>query len=96
MNEINVTVALRRLLRVKVLTPSHAQDYRATLAATRIGIQALLDVLEPSVGIESLTIDEGETGPENSREEVVGTSTRRKSSNTGNSGFSGGRPRLVA
>ena len=37
-------------------------------------------------------VDEGLTGPENSREEVVGTSTKGKSANLSNSGFSGGSP----
>jgi len=32
------------------------------------------------------------SGPENSREEVVGTSTKGANKNSGNSGFSGGRP----
>lgn len=95
MNEVNLTVALKRLLKIKVLKSTRFQDDGATLAAVRVGIQTILDVLESPIGVESLTVDEKETGPENSREEVVGTSTRGKSSNTGNSGFSGGRPRLV-
>ena len=86
--------ALERLLKIRVDKGNAYQDDGATLAAVRVGIQCILDVLEVPIGIESLTADAKETGPENSREEVVGTSTRGKSANLGNSGFGGGRPRI--
>ncbi len=86
--------ALRRLIVIKVAMygDQQAQDDGATLAAVRVGIKTLLDVLELGPGIPADTFAARETGPENSREEVVGTSTRGKNANTGNSGFSGGRP----
>lgn len=96
-DKINVAPALRRLLKIKVTRTGddyYLQDDAATLAAVSVGIQSILDVLEPPIGIESLTADDKETGPENTREEVVGTSTRGKSRNLGNLGFSGGRPAL--
>lgn len=53
-------------------------------------VLSVIEWLEPLPGKESDTFADKRTGPENSREEVVGTSTRGKSRNLGNSGFSGG------
>ena len=97
MKDRKIADALRQIIRKQVNGSWGIQDAGATLAAWRTGICALIDVLDPKPSIESDTADEGLTGPENEREEVVGTSTSGKSRNLGNSGFSGGRPvRLAA
>ena len=93
----NKTIAntLRKILKIRIDEGGSMRGVRdegATLAATRAAIQTLLEVLDPPIGVESETLDARETGPENSREEVVGTSTRGKSSNLSSVGFSGGRP----
>jgi hypothetical protein len=54
------------------------------------------DICEAILGVESETADAKETGPESSREEVAGISTRGKSSNFSNTGFSGGSPERLA
>ena len=48
------------------------------------------------LGVESLTADEGLTGPESSREEVAGISTNGQNSNFSNTGLGGGSPERVA
>ena len=90
-----IAAVLRRITRTRV-NESDSSDYAgledsgATLAAQRAAIRALIDILDPGPSIEADTEAEGLTGPENSREEVVGTSTEGKSSNFSNSGFGGG------
>lgn len=65
-----------------------------SVARMRTALEDLADILDPprdiAPGIGADTLGEEETGPENSREEVVGTATRGKSANAGNSGYSGG------
>lgn len=60
------------------------------LSRLHTGMTSIANVLDPPVGIEADTVAEGLTGPESSREEVVGISTQGKSSNLSNSGFGGG------
>lgn len=82
--------ALRQVLKIRVDEPGryHEQDDGATLAATRTGIRAVIDLIE---GVPADTLEEGATGPENEREEVVGTSTKGQNANFSNTGFGGGR-----
>lgn len=94
MNVRKLKRALKRIARTRVDAGDYpyGQDDGATLAATRAAINALVDVLDTIEGVPAETLEERLTGPENSREEVVGTSTSGVSKNSGNSGFSGGSP----
>lgn len=66
-------------------------DTGSTLLVLKRNILLLADVLDPVGSIQpEMRDDAAETGPEQSREEVVGISTRGKSANLGNMGFSGG------
>ncbi len=54
------------------------------------------DICEAAIGVESGTADEKLTGPESSREEVAGISTRGSNTHFSNSGMGGGSPERVA
>ena len=92
---------LRSIARIRIPTSENERfQPKVTLDAVRIAIRTVADILNPprdiQPGVGADTLAEHETGPENSREEVVGTSTRGKSSNLSNSGYGGGRPQLGA
>jgi len=82
---------LRGISRISISGSSHS-----TLASIRHSLYVLIEVLDPQLdikpGVGLDTLGEKETGPENSREEVVGTSTRGTSSSFCDSGYGGGRP----
>ena len=87
----DIAKILKGISRISISGNTHS-----TLASIRNSLYVLIEVLDPQLnikpGVGLDTLDEKETGPENSREEVVGTSTRGTSSNFSNSGFGGGRP----
>ncbi len=68
-------------------------DHQSTLLFWRASIMTLADVLDPPKDLPA-TAEEASagktTGPVQVREEVVGTSSKAKNKNMGNSGFSGG------
>jgi len=53
------------------------------------GLRLLADVMERD--LRNTAMDEPWTGPDQTRENVVGTGTKSKNKNMGNSGFSGGQ-----
>ncbi len=55
MEKVDILPALRRLLEAKVdYGPPYGEDYAATLAIVKTGIQTILDILEPDVSVEPL------------------------------------------